>query len=219
MITLALDASTYRGTVAVFQHSRLLAEGEAAMRGRDTELLMPAVETALRNANLSVRDLGRVVCGGGPGSFTSLRIASSLAKGIAVGRGIPLYAVSSLALIVAGNVHGEGAGQRYMAVLDALRAASYVAEFEHIGSAIQAAGTSRLLPTADVPEVARLAGARPAGAEQPGGWLPHARGLVLLLDGVIGQGPVDLAGWEPLYGRMAEAQAKWEAAHGRPLRA
>ena len=27
----------------------------------------------------------------------------------------------------------------------------------------------------------------------------------------------DLAAWEPAYGRLAEAQVKWEAAHGRPL--
>jgi tRNA threonylcarbamoyladenosine biosynthesis protein TsaB len=32
-------------------------------------------------------------------------------------------------------------------------------------------------------------------------------------------GPVDLAGWEPDYGRLAEAQVRWEAVHGRPLTA
>ena len=30
-------------------------------------------------------------------------------------------------------------------------------------------------------------------------------------------GPVDLDAWEPAYGRLAEAQVKWESAHGRPL--
>jgi tRNA threonylcarbamoyladenosine biosynthesis protein TsaB len=29
--------------------------------------------------------------------------------------------------------------------------------------------------------------------------------------------PVALDTWEPAYGRLAEAQVKWEAAHGRPL--
>jgi tRNA threonylcarbamoyladenosine biosynthesis protein TsaB len=38
-----------------------------------------------------------------------------------------------------------------------------------------------------------------------------------LLESVIEQGPVDLASWEPDYGRLAEAQVRWEAAHGRPL--
>jgi hypothetical protein len=30
-------------------------------------------------------------------------------------------------------------------------------------------------------------------------------------------GVADLASWEPSYGRLAEAQVKWEAEHGRPL--
>ena len=30
-------------------------------------------------------------------------------------------------------------------------------------------------------------------------------------------GPVNLAVWEPIYGRMAEAQVQWEVVHGRPL--
>jgi tRNA threonylcarbamoyladenosine biosynthesis protein TsaB len=30
-------------------------------------------------------------------------------------------------------------------------------------------------------------------------------------------GPADIASWEPAYGRLAEAQVRWESAHGRPL--
>jgi tRNA threonylcarbamoyladenosine biosynthesis protein TsaB len=40
-----------------------------------------------------------------------------------------------------------------------------------------------------------------------------------LFDQIEQQGPVDLERWEPSYGRLAEAQVKWEAAHGRPLKA
>jgi tRNA threonylcarbamoyladenosine biosynthesis protein TsaB len=29
--------------------------------------------------------------------------------------------------------------------------------------------------------------------------------------------PVNIGSWEPAYGRLAEAQVKWESAHGRPL--
>src|SRR5207302_8483912 len=106
MITLALDASTYRGTVAVLDDARVLVDATAAMRGKDAELLMPALDRAVRDAGQSLHSVERVVCGAGPGSFTSLRIAASIAKGIAIGRAIPLYAVSSLALIVAANVTG-----------------------------------------------------------------------------------------------------------------
>ena len=46
---------------------------------------------------------------------------------------------------------------------------------------------------------------------------PQARGVALLLQSVIAAGPVSLDKWEPAYGRLAEAQVKWEAAHGRAL--
>ena len=40
---------------------------------------------------------------------------------------------------------------------------------------------------------------------------PHARGAAHLASVAAP------AGWEPDYGRLAEAQVQWEAAHGRPL--
>lgn len=217
MITLALDASTYRGTVAVLDDARVLVTQSAAMRGRDAEQLMPAVGAALREAGQSVASLGRVICGAGPGSFTSLRIAASIAKGIAVGRAIPLYAVSSLALIVAGNVSDGPRGvRRYVAVLDALRGESYAAGFEHDAGVVRPAGEMRLVPNQDVASLASE-GDRLVGPDQSEQWHPHARGVSMMMDVIVGSGPVDLASWEPVYGRMAEAQVKWEAAHGRRL--
>lgn len=218
MITLALDASTYSGTVAVLDDERVLVERSAAMRGRDAERLMPAVDQTLRDAGFTLREVQRVVCGSGPGSFTSLRIAASLAKGIAVGRVLPLFAISSLALIVAGNVRdGPRGPRRYLAALDALRGESYVAEFEHDAGAVRRVGDLRLIPSDEVAAAAATGGARPVGPDQLDQWLPHARGVALLLDAIEKDGPVNLADWEPIYGRMAEAQAKWEAAHGRAL--
>jgi tRNA threonylcarbamoyladenosine biosynthesis protein TsaB len=47
---------------------------------------------------------------------------------------------------------------------------------------------------------------------------PHAAEAAQSLALAAAAGPVDLARWEPRYGRLAEAQVKWEAAQGRPLR-
>src|SRR6185503_2736954 len=130
-----------------------------AMRGRDSELLMPAVSEALEQAGCGVAGVRRIVCGAGPGSFTSLRIAASIAKGIAVGRAVPLYAVPSLALIVAGNVSdGPRGARRYLAALDALRGESYVAEFEHDAGAVRSVGALRRVPTDDVVAIADSTG-------------------------------------------------------------
>lgn len=219
MITLALDASTYRGTVAVLDGSRILVETSAPMRGKDSELLMPAVQQALRDAGQDIRTVQKVICGAGPGSFTSLRIAASIAKGIAVGRSAPLYAVSSLALVVAGNVlDGPRGPRRYLASLDALRGESYVAPFEHDAGAVRRVGEMQLVASDKVASVAAELDARAVGPDQAEGWEPHARGVALLMDSIDADGPVDLAGWEPVYGRMAEAQVKWEATHGRSLK-
>ncbi len=218
MITLAMDASIYRGTVAVLDGTRLVVAQSAAMRGQDAERLMPAVDQAVRDAGCTVSDLDRVVCGSGPGSFTSLRIAASLAKGLAVGRSIPLFAVSSLALIVAANVKdGPRGPRRYLATLDALRGESYVALFEHDAGAVRALDVMQRVPHEKVTEIAQRERARAVGPDQADAWLPHARGVALLDALIDDAGPVELATWEPLYGRMAEAQVKWESAHGRAL--
>ena len=188
------------------------------MRGKDAEQLMPAISATLREAGAGFSTIERVVCGAGPGSFTSLRIAASIAKGIVIGRALPLFAVSSLALIVAGNVtDGPRGARRYLAILDALRGESYVAEFEHDEGAVRQVGDMRLVPTEEVPAIAAASEARPVGPDQPDHWLPHARGVTLLTESLVNGGPVEVASWEPTYGRMAEAQAKWEATHGRAL--
>jgi hypothetical protein len=45
---------------------------------------------------------------------------------------------------------------------------------------------------------------------------PMARDVARLVPGAF-LAPVAIAGWEPDYGRLAEAQVKWEKTHGRPL--
>ena len=135
LLTLALDASTYIGTVAVLRDGAVIAESAAAMRGEDEERLMPAVIATLAEAGCTAAAVQRVICGAGPGSFTSLRIAGAIAKGIAFGNDIPLFGVSSLALIVAGYRPSLKAG-RYLALLDAMRAERYASLFDVTASGV-----------------------------------------------------------------------------------
>ena len=214
MNLLALDASTYTGTVAVVAGTRVVARASAAMRGRDAERLMPAVEEALRSAGLRPGSLQGIVCGGGPGSFTSLRIAASIAKGIAVGAQLPLFAVSSLGLMVAAHAREDG---RYLATLDALRGESYAELFEVSGGMVRQVEPTRRVANEALAALAGDLGARLVGPGHPDGWTPDAAGVVRFADVLEGRATVDLASWEPNYGRQAEAQAKWEAAHGRSL--
>ena len=215
-LLLALDASTYVGTVAVLRGPRLLAAREARMRGEHEERLMPAVAEALAEAGVAADALDGVACGGGPGSFTSLRIAGSIAKGIATARGCPLHALSSLTLVVAGAVPPLPPG-RWLATLDAMRGERFAALVvtDDAGRVIEEGHPSRV-PAAGVEEAARRAEARVVPFDHGHG-APHARGVMRALHLLAARGPVDLDAWEPEYGRLAEAQVKWEAAHGRPL--
>lgn len=213
-MTLAIDASTYTGTVAVLRGTSVLADGAVAMRGETEERLLPAVAAALASAGCTVDAIERVVCGGGPGSFTSLRIAASIAKGIATVRGVPLLAVPSLALVVAGQEPALSPG-RYLAVLDAMRGDVHAALIgvDGAGQAVLESD-AMLLAASDVAAVAAREGATPVGPAQPHTAWPHARGVSRLERTLQ---PVSLQAWEPVYGRLAEAQVKWEAAHGRAL--
>ncbi len=218
MITLVLDASTYAGDVAVLRGSTLLAEAATAMKGAHEERLMPAVQQTLAHAGVDIDEIERVVCGAGPGSFTSLRIAGAIAKGIAAGTSRPLYAVPSMALLVGGASLKPA---RYLAAIDALRSEAYVGLYDvHEDCSISEVEPARLVAMDNVGAIAAEHGAKvvsPSSAIADVVASPRARAVAYLEALLDARGPVDLASWEPAYGRLAEAQVKWEATHGRPL--
>ena len=214
---LAIDGSLSVGTVAVLDGAHVRAERTVAMKGVHEERLFPAVLDAVTAAGGSLRGVTTVVCGAGPGSFTSLRIAAALAKGIAAGAGATLAAVSSHALVIAGAAPGVGEG-RYLVVTDALRGECFATLIVVDGAGVirEIGATGRIASDAAAGRAAER-GATIAGPGRALDLAPHARGVARLLDmpGAIER--VDLDRWEPDYGRLAEAQVKWEAAHGRPL--
>jgi tRNA threonylcarbamoyladenosine biosynthesis protein TsaB len=218
VITLVIDASTYAGSAALIDGSRVVAERSVAMRGRDHEALMPAVAALLEESAVAPSALRRVVCGAGPGSFTSLRIAGAIAKGIALAVGCPLVPVSSLALTVSSREpFGPG---RYLAAIDALRGEHYVGLFEVAeDGVVRPLGPERRIASHAVLEAAASHDAVAIGPEHEGMAHvdPRAASAARLTDMLDAAPAADLARWEPAYGRLAEAQVKWEATHGRPL--
>jgi tRNA threonylcarbamoyladenosine biosynthesis protein TsaB len=216
LISLAIDASTYVGTLAVIHDQSVVARGEATMRGREAEALMPAVADTLRRAGVRTHDLSRIVCGAGPGSFTSLRIAASIAKGIAVGTGCPLFAVSSLALLAVGGDRPPTGS--YLAVLDALRGEAYVGGYRIMDDGdVTMILAEQLVRHEEVAAAAAAIGAMTVGAGQGIERAPHAVAAAALGRLLVDAGPVELGAWEPRYGRKAEAQMRWEASNRRPL--
>lgn len=214
LLTLSLDAATRIGTIALVSGPNVLADGEVEMRSAAGELLLPGIRRVLESAGVTVNALQRIACGSGPGSFTSLRVAASSAKGLAAARNLPLVAVSSLALMAA-STREPG---RYLPVLDAMRGDWFAAAYDvraDGGIAMLAAAALRSRDT--VEELAVSLNARLIGPRETQVVHPHARAIARLDSLASFVMPVDLATWEPDYGRHAEAQVKWERAHGQPL--
>jgi len=95
-LLLALDTSTSIASVAVFDGERVLSETTwLAGREHSTRVLLEA-EIVLQRIGRTPEELTGLVVARGPGSFTGVRVALSVAKGIAAGFGLPAWGVDSL---------------------------------------------------------------------------------------------------------------------------
>lgn len=102
MKILAFDSSNQPLTVAVIDGEEILTEQIINVRRNHSIQLMPAIDEALKQANLAIADIDRIVVASGPGSYTGLRIAVTIAKSLAWAQNIDLVGVSSLQ-VLAGN--------------------------------------------------------------------------------------------------------------------
>jgi len=100
MNLLAVDTATEKLSIALAadndtgHQDTWLFEAEAGLR--HSELVMEAVDMLCKKAALKPEELTGIVCMGGPGSFTGLRIGYSLAKGLALALGCPFAAIPTL---------------------------------------------------------------------------------------------------------------------------
>ncbi len=132
MNLLAFDTSTEILHVAVQRgaaasHAPLEHTGPGGAQASAT--LIPAIHALLAQAGLGLADLDAIVFGRGPGSFTGLRTACSVAQGLAFGSGVPVLAVDTLLAVAEDAYHREGA-QQVVALLDARMDEVYFAAYE-----------------------------------------------------------------------------------------
>lgn len=215
---LVLETSTESGSVAMARDGTLVAELSFLSRdpatGARTEALAPAVASCLAVASTSASDLSAVVCGAGPGGFTSLRSAAALAKGLCSALRIPLYAMSSLELLAWSAVIADG---YFIAALHAGRNEWFGADVRREANQTTIVSAAYLLGDEELHVRATHLHARLIGPGLEHDVTPRADAVVPWLAEIQSRDAVHLDSWEPTYGRLAEAQVKWEAAHGRPL--
>ena len=143
MNLLAFDTSTDAMSIAV---SRALAEDASAAGGSrvwqhssaggavSSASLIPNIVQLMAQAGLRFEALDAIVFGRGPGSFTGLRTACSVAQGLALGAGVPVLPVDTLLAVAeeARFVHAPLVSHlNVLAALDARMDEVYAAHYEY----------------------------------------------------------------------------------------
>lgn len=146
---LAFDTSTDRLSVGVADGARVwLHEGAGGAQASTT--LIPVILALLSDAGLRLDQLDAIAFGRGPGSFTGLRTACSVAQGLALGAGVPVLPVDTLLAVAEAaraNLQSTALESecRLTALLDARMDEMYVQHFSLKAGVLAALGPATLL--------------------------------------------------------------------------
>jgi tRNA threonylcarbamoyl adenosine modification protein YeaZ len=136
---LALDAATETCSVAVLEER---GGGFASVACREivggrepTRRLLVFAGEALAEVGAGPEDLGSIVVGTGPGTFTGVRIAVATARALALALDIPVLGVSTLAALAAEAVTVAAGFDVLAPVVDAHRGQVFGAVYKRLGTA------------------------------------------------------------------------------------
>lgn len=129
MRLLALDTATECCSAALLSDDRLLTRELELARGHG-ERILPMIDELLGEAGIGLRDLDALAFGRGPGSFTGVRLAASIAQGLAFGAGLKVVAISDLSALAQRGFDDGGGVTRVLVCNDARMREVYWACFE-----------------------------------------------------------------------------------------
>src|SRR5690348_6816953 len=147
---LALDTSTHQASLALCQNGELLAEYTWDVGSSHSVELLRRLEWLLKERGLTLAQASAVAAAIGPGSFTGVRVAVTVAKALAFSLKAPLLGVSTLDIIAYSQA---ASALPVCALMDAGRGEFYAALYHHV-----------------VLDAASLSKHRPEG-EGPGAWI------------------------------------------------
>ncbi len=128
MKILAIDTSGEACSAALLLGKEVRQRLECQPR-RHGELILRMMDGLLAEAGIGLAGLDALAFGRGPGSFTGVRIATSVVQGVAFGADLPVVPVSTLAALAQGHFRCSSEA-RALAALDARMGEVYWGAYE-----------------------------------------------------------------------------------------
>ena len=102
MLILGIDTSTKICTCSIFDSENgVIAETSLSVKKNHSNIVMPIIDNLFKILDLTINDIDKIAVAIGPGSFTGVRIALGIAKGLAMALNKPLIAVNELDILEA----------------------------------------------------------------------------------------------------------------------
>ncbi len=145
---LAIETSTDACSAALLVDDVILERYKLAPR-QHAQLILPMVKSLLAEAELQLSQLDAIAFGRGPGSFTGVRIATSITQGLAFGADLPVIPVSSLQAL-AQKTYEEFKTPKILAGFDARMQEVYWGVYELDDDIMTVVGKDILVKPADI---------------------------------------------------------------------
>ena len=102
MLILGIDTSTKICTCSIFDSENgVIAETSLSVKKNHSNIVMPIIDNLFKISELNINDIDKIAVAIGPGSFTGVRIALGIAKGLAMALNKPLVAINELDILEA----------------------------------------------------------------------------------------------------------------------
>jgi tRNA threonylcarbamoyladenosine biosynthesis protein TsaB len=144
MNILIIDTATEACSVALEVNQHIYKRFEICPQ-QHSQRILPMIDEVLKEAKVTLQDLDYLAFGRGPGSFTGVRIATGVLQGLALGTGLKVLGISTLAAM-AQQAYAQCQREYACAAIDARMSEVYFGQYRLQQNVMTLVGEEQVLP-------------------------------------------------------------------------